>query len=134
MLRITNTQPGPRGVNAVAGPVLIEPGETREVEAYAREREHIKATRWFDVEGSFAKDPDPAAESKVTVDMDQSAKETIAALTADVGALRGEIAQLQDGANKQALADRNARIADLEAQLAAKAEAAKTEGGAKGAK
>lgn len=105
MLKITNTQPGPRGINAVSGPVLIEPGETREVEVYAREREHIKATGWFEVKGDYTPNPD--------------------ASTAKSG---------DEEAAIKALADRDARIAELEAQLAAKADAAKPEGGAKGAK
>lgn len=58
MLKIKNTQAGPRGVNGVKGPVLIDPGQTVDVEVFAREKEHIDATGWFEVKGEYAKNPD----------------------------------------------------------------------------
>ncbi|MFP5078305.1 hypothetical protein ACLE20_13435 [Rhizobium sp. YIM 134829] len=56
-MKITNTQKGPRGVNTVAGPVLIEPDQTFEGDVFEREREHIEAAGWFKVEGSYTPDP-----------------------------------------------------------------------------
>lgn len=56
-MRITNTQPGPRGVNAVGGPVLIDPGQTIDVEVYAREKRNLDASGWFEVEGDYTPDP-----------------------------------------------------------------------------
>ncbi|RVL60370.1 MULTISPECIES: hypothetical protein [Sinorhizobium] len=56
-MKITNTQPGPRGLNTVNGPVLVEPGQTVEVEIFAREKAHIKASKWFEVEGDYTDDP-----------------------------------------------------------------------------
>jgi hypothetical protein len=56
-MKITNTQSGPRGVNAVNGPVLIEPGQTWEGEVYARERQHLEASGWFEIKGDYALDP-----------------------------------------------------------------------------
>lgn len=47
-MQITNTQQGPRGVNTVNGPVLIEPGQTVEVELAKGEIEHVRATGWFE--------------------------------------------------------------------------------------
>lgn len=63
MLTLTNTQAGPRGFNAVAGPVLVEPGATAEAKVFEREREHIEATGWFDVSGDYEPDPGAAATS-----------------------------------------------------------------------
>ena len=56
-MKITNTQPGPRGINTVNGPVLVEAGQTVEVEIFAREKAHIKASKWFEVEGDYTDDP-----------------------------------------------------------------------------
>lgn len=55
-MKITNTQPGPRGINTVSGPVLVEPGETVDVKVFSREREHIEAAGWFTVEGDYTDD------------------------------------------------------------------------------
>lgn len=60
-MKITNTQPGPRGINTVNGPVLVDPKQTVEVEVYARERLHIEAAGWFDVEGGYTDDPSDGA-------------------------------------------------------------------------
>jgi|GEM_PF-3479444 len=56
-MKFTNTQPGPRGINTVNGPVLVDPKETVEVEVFAREQQHIEATKWFEVEGSYTDNP-----------------------------------------------------------------------------
>jgi hypothetical protein len=53
MMKITNTQEGPRGINTVAGPMLVEPGQTVEAQVYARERAHIEAAGWFTVDGDY---------------------------------------------------------------------------------
>ncbi|MDX0948970.1 hypothetical protein GOD93_25385 [Sinorhizobium medicae] len=60
-MKITNTQPGPRGINTVNGPVLVEPGQTVEVEIFAREKAHIKASKWFEVEGDYTDNPGATA-------------------------------------------------------------------------
>lgn len=62
-MKITNTQPGPRGINAISGSVLVEPGQTVEIEVYARERQHIEASGWFEVEGKYTADPGAAAQT-----------------------------------------------------------------------
>lgn len=56
-MKITNTQPGPRGVNAIGGPVLIEPGQTADVEMSAAELKVAKATGWFDISGKAKTEP-----------------------------------------------------------------------------
>ncbi|KSV95385.1 hypothetical protein [Sinorhizobium sp. GL28] len=56
-MKVTNTQKGPRGVNAVNGPVLIEPGETVEVEIFDREKAHIEASNWFEIDGKYTENP-----------------------------------------------------------------------------
>lgn len=60
-MKVTNTQPGPRGINTVNGPVLIEPKETAEVQVYAREKEHLEAAGWFTIDGDYTADPGSAA-------------------------------------------------------------------------
>lgn len=65
MLKLTNTQPGPRGFNSVSGPVLVEPGESAEAKVYEREKEHLEAAGWFKITGSYEGNPKPdAAEPK----------------------------------------------------------------------
>lgn len=49
-MKITNTQKGPRGLNAVDGPVLVDPGQTVDVELSAAELKVAKATGWFTIE------------------------------------------------------------------------------------
>lgn len=58
-MQITNKSEGPRGVNTTSGPVLIEPGQTVEVELAAAEAKISKATGWFDIDGE-AKLAEPA--------------------------------------------------------------------------
>ncbi len=50
-MKITNIEKGPRGVNTLAGAVLIDPGQTVDVELSAAEHKVAKATGWFDIEG-----------------------------------------------------------------------------------
>ena len=132
-MKITNTQPGPRGINTVAGPVLVDPGQTVSADVYRRERQHIEAAGWFKVEGDYADDPVEGTAPSVPGPDDQT-KAAFVALGNEIVSLRDQIAELQEGANKQAIADRDARIADLEAQLAAKPEATKAEPAAKAGK
>lgn len=47
-MKITNTQKGPRGLNTKTGPVLVDPGETVDVEMIDDELKVSKATGWFD--------------------------------------------------------------------------------------
>lgn len=96
-MKITNTQPGPRGVNTTTGTVLIEAGETREVKVYAREKEHIEASGWFTVEGSYEANPDAAG---------------AAPAVSDDGALKARVAELEGE-----VADRDKKIAELTRQL-----------------
>lgn len=53
-MKVTNTQAGPRGVNTIKGPVLVEPGDTADVEILEREKDHLEATGWFLVEGTYS--------------------------------------------------------------------------------
>ena len=62
-MKVTNSQKGPRGINTVNGPVVVDPEQTVEVEVYEREREHIEAAGWFDVKGSYAKNPGESGSS-----------------------------------------------------------------------
>lgn len=49
-MKITNIEKGPRGVNTVNGPVLIEPGQTVDVELSDVELKVAKATGWFETD------------------------------------------------------------------------------------
>ncbi|MGV1985595.1 hypothetical protein ACQZ5N_03175 [Agrobacterium sp. 22-221-1] len=50
-MKVTNVSKGPRGLNAVAGAVLVEPGETVEVEISEVELKVSKGTGWFEFDG-----------------------------------------------------------------------------------
>ncbi|RVL09924.1 hypothetical protein [Sinorhizobium meliloti] len=95
-MKITNTQPGPRGINTVNGPVLVEPGQTVEVEIFAREKAHIKASRWFEVEGDYTDDPGVTAAPTL--------KDAAQNVDAELDRLRAQ------------LAERDAELAKLKAQ------------------
>ncbi|MGR9477003.1 hypothetical protein [Rhizobium leguminosarum] len=95
-MKFTNTQPGPRGLNAISGPVLVDPGQTVEAEVYAREQQHIEAAGWFEVEGSYTDNPDRAFGPTLKAVATGTASEL-------------------DGLKKQ-LADRDAEIAKLKAK------------------
>jgi len=58
-MKITNTQHGPRGLNALGGPVLVEPGQTVDVDLSAAEKKVAKETGWFTF-GSEKADDDKA--------------------------------------------------------------------------
>jgi uncharacterized coiled-coil protein SlyX len=94
-MKITNTQAGPRGINTVAGPVLIDPQQTINAEVYAREQAHIEAAGWFKVDGDYTADPDKPAAPPMNDD-----------------ASRGRIAELEGQ-----IAERDKTIADLRKQL-----------------
>jgi hypothetical protein len=91
MLKLKNTQPGPRGVNAVSGPVLVDPGQTVEVEVYGREKEHIEATGWFEIKGSYSANPEASAAPVAAVD------DAIKAKDAEIEALKKQLAEAQKG-------------------------------------
>ena len=96
-MKVTNTQPGPRGLNTTTGTVLIDPKQTVDVKVYAREKEGIEASGWFIVEGDY--EPDPA-----------NGQGTVArALAGDDGASKVKIAELE-----KELKAKDARIAELE--------------------
>ncbi len=68
MIKATNTQLGPRGLNSVTGPIMVEPKETVEVKIFEREKEHIEATGWFEIEGDYTADDEKRNEpAQVTV-------------------------------------------------------------------
>lgn len=92
-MKITNTQPGPRGVNTVNGPVLVDPKQTVDVEVYEREKQHIDAAGWFVVEGSYKANPD-ASGAAVAGSVDTS---EIDRLKAALAAKDDEIAKLKKG-------------------------------------
>ena len=54
-MKVTNISKGARGLNAKDGPVLVEPGQTVEVEMLDEEAKVSKATGWFEF-GSKAAD------------------------------------------------------------------------------
>lgn len=54
-MKITNTQAGPRGLNTKEGPVLVEPGQTVDVEVDAAELAVAKNTGWFEFGAAAAK-------------------------------------------------------------------------------
>lgn len=47
-MKVTNISKGPRGLNTKNGPVLIEVGETVDVEMSDDEAKVSKATGWFE--------------------------------------------------------------------------------------
>ncbi|TLX12474.1 hypothetical protein [Rhizobium sp. MHM7A] len=94
-MKFTNTQAGPRGLNAISGPVLVDPGQTVEVEVYAREQPHIEAAGWFDVKGSYTDNPDASGPA--------------------LKAVAADTASELEGLKKQ-LAERDAELAKLKAQ------------------
>jgi len=60
-MKVTNTSEGPRGINTAAGPVLLEPGETRDLDVSAAEAKIARATGWFEMAGAAATTPKQAA-------------------------------------------------------------------------
>lgn len=99
-MKVTNTQKGPRGINTINGPVLIEPGDTVEVEIFAREKAHIEASKWFEVDGDYTDNPVVAGAPalKDAADNAGSELERLQALLADRDA---ELAKLKAGQDEQ---------------------------------
>ena len=60
-MQITNKSDGPRGVNTTSGPVLIEPGQSVDVELSDAELKVAKSTGWFRIGG---KAEEPAEQKK----------------------------------------------------------------------
>lgn len=56
-MQITNISKGPRGVNGPSGPVLIEAGETAEIDLSEAEAKIAKATGWFEFGESEPEEP-----------------------------------------------------------------------------
>lgn len=50
-MKVTNISKGPRGLNAIGGPVLVEPRETVDIEISEVELNVSKGTGWFEFEG-----------------------------------------------------------------------------------
>lgn len=57
-MKVKNLQSGPRGLNAKEGPVLLEPGEEREVSLLGAELKVAKATGWFAFDGEDSAEDD----------------------------------------------------------------------------
>jgi len=53
-MKVTNISKGPRGLHSVGGPVLVEPGETVEIEINEVELKVSEGTGWFKFEGEAA--------------------------------------------------------------------------------
>lgn len=61
-MQVTNTQKGPRGINTAQGPVLIEPGQTVDVEVSEAELKVARASGWFEFgKAAAAKPPETKA-------------------------------------------------------------------------
>lgn len=60
-MKITNVEKGPRGLNTKDGPILVEPGQSVDVDLSEAEAKIAKATGWFDFGKADAK---PADEKK----------------------------------------------------------------------
>ena len=93
-MKITNTQPGPRGINTVNGPVLVEPGQTVEVEIFALEKAHIKASKWFEVEGDYTDNPGVTA-APTLKDAAQNVDAELDRLRAQLAERDAELAKLK---------------------------------------
>lgn len=56
-MRITNTQVGPRGLNAISGPVMLDPGQSIDVELSEAETKIARATGWFEFSENEPENP-----------------------------------------------------------------------------
>ncbi len=54
-MKVTNISKGPRGINTLKGAVLVEVGETVEVEVNEAEMAVAEAAGWFDLSGEAEK-------------------------------------------------------------------------------
>ncbi len=88
-MQVKNTQQGPRGLNTLAGPVLVEPGQTVEVEISKPELASARKSGWFEFGAEAEADDD---------DGDDGEKPEIASLTDDeLRAFLGERGVKADG-------------------------------------
>ncbi|MBD9519293.1 hypothetical protein IB262_05215 [Ensifer sp. ENS02] len=55
-MKVTNIAKGARGLNAKEGPVLVEPGQSVEVDMLDEEVKVSKATGWFEFGAKAAED------------------------------------------------------------------------------
>ncbi|MHC2797181.1 hypothetical protein ACVINZ_006193 [Mesorhizobium jarvisii] len=101
MLKITNTHKGPRGVNAVIGPVLLDPDQTIEVEVYVREQEHIEASGWFEISGEYKANPGLTERPSMNDDIFANKDAEIAELRKQLAAKSGGDSE-RDDLKKQA--------------------------------
>ncbi|MBO0141500.1 hypothetical protein JZX87_10030 [Agrobacterium sp. Ap1] len=123
-MKITNTQSGPRGVNTVNGPVLVEPGATVEAKVFSREREHIEAAGWFTVDGEYTEDDQSRSSAAQVTVKDGDGKDGVYIPSAEFNSMRSafeqqasDMASLRseiDGLNA-AIGEKDAEIAKLKA-------------------
>lgn len=57
-MKVTNICAGPRGINTVSGAVLLDPGQTLDLDVSAAELKVSKGTGWFDIDGEAVADQD----------------------------------------------------------------------------
>lgn len=57
-------QAGPRGINTSSGPVLLDPGQTVDVDVSAAELKVAKATGWFSFAGKNSSQSDEFLQGK----------------------------------------------------------------------
>jgi hypothetical protein len=86
-MQITNTERGPRGINTINGPVLVEPGQTIEADIFAREQKHIEASGWFSVDGDYTDNP-----SEVSI-VSGSSTVSVASSSSELDELRKQLAE-----------------------------------------
>ncbi|TPM39590.1 hypothetical protein [Mesorhizobium sp. B2-3-4] len=55
-MKVTNNQAGPRGLNTLDGAVLVDPGQTVDVDMADAEMKVAKATGWFSFGAAKAAD------------------------------------------------------------------------------
>ncbi|UYW25663.1 hypothetical protein OKC48_20675 [Methylorubrum extorquens] len=72
-MQVKNTQQGPRGLNTVAGPVLVEPGRVVDVELSESELKSARKSGWFEF----------GAEAEADDEGDEGEKPTLANLSDD---------------------------------------------------
>ncbi|WP_426235855.1 hypothetical protein [Pararhizobium sp. DWP1-1-3] len=109
-MKITNTQKGPRGINTVSGPVLIDPKQTVEAKVFSREKDHVEASGWFEIDGDYETDPETStAPAQVTVTSSEG-KDGVYIPASEFNAMRESFETL----TKQ-LAERDDEIAKLKA-------------------
>jgi hypothetical protein len=107
-MKFTNTQKGPRGINTVAGTILVDPDQTVDVDVFEREREHLEASGWFTIEGSYSSNPDgrssaaPASSPAVDASELEDLKRQLAERDAELAKLKDDKPTERDELKKQA--------------------------------